>query len=1049
MREIYYDELTGCYNRRFLYYWIDNEIKRATRFATKFALILLDVDDFRNINNNFGHLEGDKVIVEFGEFLLNNIREVDKLVRYGGDEFIILMPNTDEKGTLELAQRIIDNLHETDIVNHKIQCSIGFSVFPKDGLTAESLISQADSLMYEAKKHGKNRIGTRQKMFRKLQIPSPVTIGRDDESSWCVRQLRDYNTIFVAGEAGIGKTRLVFEIKNRLKTSTILRGNAYAALSSVPYHPFRDMFYELIDRDFKMVQRILKQIPEIYRSEISKILPAESVIKTASAEDLDKYRLYNSVSGFMNRVAKTFEPEITMLLIDDLHWLDRPSCELLDFLIRSVRNRIKIFGTYRVEEVRNSPISEFLGIWAREKLYSQIALTPLNENQSGQLLEAIMGLAPQAAIKYIYKQSGGNPFYIEEILRELERERKLFWDGTTWSFAKSLTVAIPLSIGETIKRKLTFLDPEIREYLAIAAVYGQEFVAEIIAMASKRNVGQIIDAIDDLLRLGFIKERGQDHFFFSEDIVRQVVYMTISRKNLAQYHKSVGETIEIIYRNVLSNYYEQLAIHFTVANDSHKALYYSGKAATKAKENYAHSIAVKFFENALKYEDKIEEIFRIKYSLAEIYLLIGSYKKAIQQLNTCLKIDPHSYKVYESLGKVYENMGDYRNSIKSYEIGLKKTRGTDAVYTFRTSIAWLYTRLGQYMRAQKECEDILRKRRQLSKQTLGDTYVILGVVYLRLGKFKEAEIYLKKSLKIGESVGDKKRIAACYLDLGLNYFEKFDFKSSEDLYLKALKIYEEIGYQEGILIAFNNIGALYANYNIPKAEEFYLKALKQAKLIGAKRTIVYLYNNLGALEYNRLMYDQALQDYKQALKFAKEMNFPVGIIFCNLGLSEFFRETGKAKKGKVHLKTALRVAKELNIKFLNIDCLREEIEYALLSKQLKKANSFSKMMSAQLRKERSISYKIDSLIYRGKILVASKKYAEAQSYYNKAYNYVKPLRSNRYAGMIYYLRAIAYKKEGKLKEALKMFLKANKIFETIGNLRYLDKIEKEIAHTRI
>ncbi len=1049
MREIYYDELTGCFNRRFLYYWIDIEIKRATRFATKFALILLDIDDFRDINNNFGHLEGDKVIVEFGEFLLNNIREVDNLVRYGGDEFIILMPSTDEKGTLELAQRIIDNLNDTEIANHKIHCSIGFSVFPKEGTTAESLINQADSLMYEAKKHGKNRIGTRQKLFRKLQIPSPITIGRDDESSWCAGQLRDYNTIFIAGEAGVGKTRLVFEVKNHLKTSVILRGNAYAALSSVPYHPFRNMFNELTDRDFNMVQRILKQIPEIYQSEISKILPAESVIKAAPAEDLDKYRLYNAVSGFMSRVSKSFEPEITMLLIDDLHWLDRPSCELLDFLIRSARNRIKIFGTYRVEEVKNSPISEFLGIWAREKLYSQIALTPLNENQSSQLLEAIMGSVPQGAVKYIFKQSGGNPFYIEEILRELERERKLFWDGTAWSFAKSLSVAIPLSIEETIKRKLTFLDPEISKYLAIAAVYGQEFIADIIAMASKRNVGQIIDAIDDLLRLGLIKERAQDRFFFSEDIVRQVVYKTISRKNLIQYHKSVGETIEIIYRNVLPNYYEQLATHFTMANDSHKALYYSRKAAAKAKENYAHGVAVEFFENALKYEDKIEEIFQIKFSLAEIYSLIGSYKKAIQQLDICLKIDPHSYKVYESLGNVYESMGDYKNSIKNYEIGLKKTRGTDAVYTFRTSIAWLYTRLGQYIRAKKECEDILRKKTLLSKQSLGDAYVILGVVYLRLGKFKEAEFYLRKSLKIGESIGDKKRVAACYLDLGLNYYEKFNFKLSEEFYLKALKIYEEIGYQEGVLIAYNNIGALYGNYNIPKAEEFYLKALKQAKLIGARRTIVYLYNNLGALEYNRLMYDQALQDYKQALKFAKEMNFPVGLIFCNLGLSEFFREAGKIEKGKAYLKTALRVAKELKIKFLNIDCVKEEIEYALLSKQVKKAHSLSRKMLTQLRKERSISYKIDSLIYRGKILVASKRYAEAQSYYSKAYNYVKSLRSNRFSGMIYYLRAVAYKKEGKLKEALKVFLKANKIFEAVGNLRYLDKIEKEIAYTRI
>lgn len=1049
MREIYFDELTGCYSRRFLHYQIGNEIKRASRFATKFALILLDIDDFRNINNNFGHLEGDKVLVEFSKFLSTNIREVDSLVRYGGDEFIILMPNTDEKGALELAQRIINNLNDIEITKHKIHCSIGFAIFPKDGTTDEALINQADNLMYQAKKKGKNRIGLKLEIIKKLRIPSPATIGRDDEANWCVGQSKDYNAIFIAGEAGIGKTRLVFEIKDRLNTSFHLRGNAYAALFSVPYHPFKNMFKELINKDSNLAQHIFKQIPEIYQSEIMKIFPAEGIVKVSQTEGLDKYRLYNAVSEFINKISESFAPNITTLLVDDLHWLDQPSCELLDFFIRSAKNNIKIFGTYRIEEIRNSQISEFLGVWAREKLYTQITLSPLNKNQSTQLLKAIMGSVSQPAVRYIFHQSGGNPFYIEEILRELEHQKKLYWNGREWVFSRSLEVTIPSSIEETIKRKLKFLDPEIKKYLEIAAVFGQEFTAEIIAMASKRNVGQIIDAIDELHRLGLIKERTPDNFFFSEDIVRQIVYKNISKGDLMLYHKAIGETIEAIYRNVISNYFEQLATHFNIANDSHRALYYSKEAALKAKDNYAHSTAVKFFENALKYEDNIEEIFKIKFSLANIYFLVGDYKGAIQQLFTCLKIDPNSYKIYEKLGKVYESMGDYKNSLKYYQTGLKMTQGTDAVYTFRTSIAWLYTRLGQYPRAQKECERILKKKKQMSRRTLGDAYIILGVAYLRLSRFKKAESYLKKSLGIGKKFGDRKRIAACYLDLGLNYHHKFNFKLCEKCYDKALKIYEEIGYQEGIHLTINNLGFLYANYDLAKAEEYYLKALTKAKLIGAKRAIVYLYENLGVVNYYRLMDDQALLNYKQALKIAKEMNYHAEIVSNNLSLSALHREKGKIKKGKAYLMRALRTAKKINIKYHNIDCIKEEIEYSLLSRQLKKADSLSKEMFKQLKMERSTAYKIDGLIYRAKILVELKQYSKAHFYYNKAYNYVKLLPNNRISGEIFYLKGIAYKKEGELKDALKMFLEANRIFEAIGNLLFMDKIEQEIASTSL
>lgn len=1049
MREIYYDELTGSYNRRFLHYWIENEIKRATRFTTRFALLMLDIDDFRIINNSFGHLEGDKVLIEFSRMLNINIREVDSLVRYGGDEYLILMPNTDENGVIELAQRIMDYLNETDITGHKIHCSIGYAIFPEDGITSEPLINQADNLMYNAKKQGKNRIGSKQQAVKGLQIPSMKTIGREDETAWCLGELKDYDTLFVAGEAGIGKTRLVHEIKDRINTPVFLRGNAYAALTSVPYHPFKNMFSEMIKRNFDLVQRIFKQLPAISQAEIMKIFPAESALKVAYAESLDKYRLYHSVSDFLQRICDVHTPGKVVLLLDDLHWLDKPSCELMDFVIRSAHKNCKILGTYRLEEIKNSTIEEFLNVWAREKLYTQITVSPLNETQTERLLKAIIGSTPGPGFKYIFKQSGGNPFYLEEIIREMKRQGKLFWNGKAWVFARKLDITIPSTIEATINRKLKFLDPEIREYLDIAAVYGQEFAAEIIALASNRNVGQILDALDELTRLGFLKERSNDNHFFSEDLVRQIVYNNISRQNLIKYHRAVGETIEVMYRNVLSNHFEQLATHYMMANEVNKTLYYSKKAAQKAQQNYAHSAAIKFHESALKYEDNIDEIFNIKFSLAETYFLIGKFDKAIEQLNVCLKIDPNSYKVHEKLGNVYEDMGDYKKSFKQYQVGLKLTKGTNAVYAFKSDIAWLHTRLGDYKKAEIECQKILKKRKQLSRQTLGDTYLILGVVYLRIGRYRKADMYIRRALKIRESSGDKKRIAACYLDLGLNYYEKLNEKLSYQFYNKALKLYEEVGHQQGVLIAYNNIGALHANSDLNKAENYYLRALKQAKLVNARQSIVYLYSNLGAIEFNRMMYDQTLQHYKEALKLAKIMNYHAGIVFSNLGLSDFYREQGKIKQGKMHLERAIKTAERVDMKYLYLDCMKEEIDYLLIERKFKKAETLSKKMLAELKRERKGAYKVNSFIYRGKTLAAQKKYSKALDYYQKALVYLKTYPNTRLMGEIYYLKGILYKRQKKTREALKMFLRATNIFRSIGNLRFVDKIEREITEANI
>lgn len=1049
MKEIYRDDLTGCYNRRYMCHWIENETKRANRFDTKFSLMLLDIDDFRNINNDFGHLEGDRVLVKFAEFLDANIREVDNVVRYGGDEFIVLMPNSHARGVVELGQRIINELNANELRSHSIRCSIGFAVFPDDATKADGLLSHADNLMYQAKRQGKNRIGVKHEAVKRLRIPSPMTIGRDDETNWCMGQLKDHNTIFIAGEVGIGKTRLVLEIKDRLNTQILSRGNAYEALSSVAYHPFKNMFSELINKDFSLVQSTVKRMDEIYQSELTKLLPAEGILRATQPEELDKYRLYHAVSEFLVKLSETVYPGTALLFFDDLHWADRPSCELLDFLMRSIKQNLKIFGTYRVEEIKGSPLADYWGIWARERLYTQISLSPLNEIQAHQLLEAIMGTVPVAVAKSVYHESGGNPFFIEEILMEFYRRKKLYWSGEEWIFVKSMTVSVPTTIEETVKRKLGLLDPEVRGFLEVAAVFGQEFTPEIIAIASKRNVGQILEALDELTRLGCIKSRTADSYFFSEDVVRQIVYENIARGDLLRYHEVVGEAIEMMFQNVISNYYEQLAHHFGHARNGPKALRYSKKAASKAEDNYAHSLAIEFYESALKYEDNIEQIFQINLSLADVYSSVGNYKKSLEQLKICLKINTYAYRVYEKLGNIYEKMGNYRQSLRQYEKGLNMTLGTGAVYIFRAAVAWLYTRMGQYGRAREECEDMLRKKKQMGRQTLGDTYVILGVVLLRLGKFNKAEQCFKKSLRIRKSIGDKKNIAACYVDLGLNYQGKFNIKMSEKFFNQALGIYQEVGYQEGILITLNNLGVMYANYDLPKAEAYCLEALAKAKLIGARRTIVLLYNNLGMINYNRLMAEPALASFKQALRLAKEIKFYEGIIFGSVSLSELYREKGSVKRGRAHLETALRVAQQINVKFLNIDCLMEKIEYYLRSGKYKMASRLVRKMTMQLKAESNVLYRIYNLVYRARILVESKKFSKAHAYYSKAYSYVKMLPENKISGEIYYLRGVAYKREGRMKEALKMFLQADGIFKKIGNLRYLDKIEHEIAETNM
>jgi diguanylate cyclase (GGDEF)-like protein/PAS domain S-box-containing protein len=154
----YYDALTSLPNRFLLNDRIEQTIRHAQREKCKLALMFIDLDRFKNINDSLGHLIGDNVLVMTASRLKKIRRKEDTISRLGGDEFILLLPNTDSDGAAHVAKKIISNLSEPyHIDQHELLVtpSIGISIYPDDGLRPETLIQNADSAMYRAKQDGR------------------------------------------------------------------------------------------------------------------------------------------------------------------------------------------------------------------------------------------------------------------------------------------------------------------------------------------------------------------------------------------------------------------------------------------------------------------------------------------------------------------------------------------------------------------------------------------------------------------------------------------------------------------------------------------------------------------------------------------------------------------------------------------------------------------------------------------------------------------------------------------------------------------------------
>jgi diguanylate cyclase (GGDEF)-like protein/PAS domain S-box-containing protein len=157
------DHLTGLFNRRYLEETLERELLRASRKQLSLGIIMLDVDEFKHFNDIYGHAAGDSILQEIGRLLLEYVRGEDIASRYGGDEFMVILPDASREVTLRRAELLRVKAHQMAIqfngqLVENVTLSLGVSAFPADGLTSADMLKAADDALYEAKRQGRDRV---------------------------------------------------------------------------------------------------------------------------------------------------------------------------------------------------------------------------------------------------------------------------------------------------------------------------------------------------------------------------------------------------------------------------------------------------------------------------------------------------------------------------------------------------------------------------------------------------------------------------------------------------------------------------------------------------------------------------------------------------------------------------------------------------------------------------------------------------------------------------------------------------------------------------
>ncbi len=157
------DDLTTLYNVRYMHSLLDTEIRRASRYKKEFSMIFFDLDHFKQVNDTYGHIHGSQLLRETAEVLQEQIRKVDFAARYGGDEFVVLLPETSKKEATAIAKRIRAAIEDNIFLQDKgmkvqFTASFGVATFPEDAKTKDDLIRMSDERMYKVKNSTRNSV---------------------------------------------------------------------------------------------------------------------------------------------------------------------------------------------------------------------------------------------------------------------------------------------------------------------------------------------------------------------------------------------------------------------------------------------------------------------------------------------------------------------------------------------------------------------------------------------------------------------------------------------------------------------------------------------------------------------------------------------------------------------------------------------------------------------------------------------------------------------------------------------------------------------------
>lgn len=673
---------------------------------------------------------------------------------------------------------------------------------------------------------------------------------------------QEKRVILVHGEQGIGKTRLLEELKHLLRMKSITVVDTFAVDSSSLGS--NKSFIEFLK---KIISECDSELVEKYQSTLAQFIPelgTDDIISSTKllSDEKSRFKLLNSIAGFIGDFLTNKQ---VVFIIDNINFMDGFALELLEYLyIKKLNAKGVMFilsycdGSF----VINRKFADFVKKLSYESNVTDVALHGLSGIETGLMLQNILNM-PHSPVEFagrIYSKTYGNPQFIQETVKTLYSNKIIYtnegeghWVSKYDNFNE---IPIPTNIEQAVLNQLNDLDNNNIDLLNIISVFNSAVSVDVVSKFFNDSVDYIQEIINDMVQRGILCKKIEDRGFvfdFSNTVLKNLMYGRLNEESKKSNHEMAVSILENQGEYERGST-DELIYHLEKAGNKDKVIKYCVENAEKMELLRNRNEAIKNLEKAISMYDR-EAVSKNKLFLltrvGDIYTDCGSISNAI---NYYVQAEVIASKLNE-----YENEIDIINNIT-------------ACYLNKNDILKAEEYI-QKAETKLECREYKKGYLIYKKNVLE--------ILLVNDRFDNAFELCSECIEI---CGDE------FMEIKGHFYSKYgdvcsftsDSENARRNYEESIKCFDKVHYEKGMVLALNNIGVLYSDTH--QDMQMALHYFNKMKDISEKNNFILAetlaLTNIASTYYYSMKYDTALKNFNDALEKAKNIEYESNVLYC-------------------------------------------------------------------------------------------------------------------------------------------------------------------------